>query len=103
MIMENPAIMQRMGIELPVPIVVDVSIGNWGIGKEMGADFRNIEPLVIKDGKVRKPKVYMLDVNKAKRLKGATPENWEMAKKLMEDGDRNWKFVTKEEYYEKAA
>lgn len=69
----------------------------------MGADFRNIEPLVIKDGKVRKPKVYMLDVNKAKRLNGATPENWEMAKKLMEDGDRNWKFVTKEEYYEKAA
>lgn len=103
MIMENPSVMQRMGIELPVPIVVDVSVGNWGIGKEMGSDFRNIEPIVIKNGRVRNPKVYMLDVNDAKKLKGATPVNWADAKKLIDDGDRNWKFVTKEKYYDQAA
>lgn len=34
-IMENPEIMQRFGIELPLPIIADVTLGNWGIGKEI--------------------------------------------------------------------
>ena len=45
----------------------------------------------------------MLDVNDAKKLKGATPVNWADAKKLIDDGDRNWKFVTKEKYYGQTA
>lgn len=34
-IMESPKIMRNFGIELPIPIVADVSIGNWGVGKEI--------------------------------------------------------------------
>lgn len=36
-IMESPQIMQNMGIELPLPIIADVTLGNWGIGKEYDA------------------------------------------------------------------
>lgn len=36
-IMENPKIMQKLGITLPVPIIADVSLGNWGIAKEYDA------------------------------------------------------------------
>lgn len=34
-IMENPKIMQNFGIELPLPIVADVTLGNWGVGREI--------------------------------------------------------------------
>jgi hypothetical protein len=36
-IMENPQIMADFGIELPLPLVADVTIGNWGVGKEYDA------------------------------------------------------------------
>lgn len=36
-IMESPQIMQDFGIELPLPIVADVSLGNWGIAREYDA------------------------------------------------------------------
>lgn len=36
-IMESPKIMQEFGIELPLPIIADVSLGNWGIAKEYDA------------------------------------------------------------------
>jgi len=36
-IMENPQIMRDFGIELPLPLVADVTIGNWGNGKEYKA------------------------------------------------------------------
>lgn len=34
-IMESPEIMRNFGIKLPLPIVADVTIGNWGVGKEL--------------------------------------------------------------------
>ena len=34
-IMEAPKILSNMGIELDIPIVADVKIGNWGVGKEL--------------------------------------------------------------------
>lgn len=37
-IMESPRIMKELGIELPLPIIADVSLGNWGIGKEYSAE-----------------------------------------------------------------
>lgn len=37
-IMESPRIMRELGIELPLPIIADVSLGNWGIAKEYDAD-----------------------------------------------------------------
>ncbi|UOL48407.1 DNA polymerase [Pseudomonas phage Almagne] len=36
-IMESPKIMADFGIELPLPLVADVTIGNWGNGKEYDA------------------------------------------------------------------
>lgn len=33
-IMESPKIMRDFGIELSVPLVADVTLGNWGVGKE---------------------------------------------------------------------
>lgn len=36
-IMESPRIMREFGIELPLPIIADVSLGNWGIAKEYDA------------------------------------------------------------------
>lgn len=36
-IMESPRIMKELGIELPLPIIADVTLGNWGIGKEYDA------------------------------------------------------------------
>lgn len=36
-IMESPRIMRELGIELPLPIIADVSLGNWGIAKEYDA------------------------------------------------------------------
>ena len=36
-IMESPQIMRDFGIELPLPLVADVTIGNWGNGKEYDA------------------------------------------------------------------
>lgn len=37
-IMESPQIMADFGIELPLPLVADVTIGNWGNGVEYSAD-----------------------------------------------------------------
>lgn len=37
-IMEDPKIMRDFGIELPLPIVADVTLGNWGVGKEYAAE-----------------------------------------------------------------
>lgn len=37
-IMESPRIMRELGIELPLPIIADVSLGNWGIAKEYAAN-----------------------------------------------------------------
>jgi uracil-DNA glycosylase family 4 len=34
-IMEDPKIMRGFGIELPLPIVADVTLGNWGVGREI--------------------------------------------------------------------
>lgn len=34
-IMEGPQIMKDFGIELPLPIVADVTLGNWGVGREI--------------------------------------------------------------------
>lgn len=36
-IMESPEIMRNFGIELPVPLIADVTLGNWGVGKEYDA------------------------------------------------------------------
>lgn len=36
-IMESPQIMADFGIELPLPLVADVTLGNWGVGKEYKA------------------------------------------------------------------
>lgn len=33
-IMENSTLMKEFNIDLPLPIIADVSVGNWGIGKE---------------------------------------------------------------------
>lgn len=37
-IMESPQVMREFGIELPLPLVADVTIGNWGVGKEFKAE-----------------------------------------------------------------
>lgn len=34
-IMESPRILSELGVKLGVPVVVDVSLGNWGIGQEL--------------------------------------------------------------------
>ena len=46
-IMESPQIMKNFGIELPLPIIADVSLGNWGIAREYGAE-ELPEPMEIK-------------------------------------------------------
>lgn len=33
-IMENPKLMNVLGIKLSVPVIADVTLGNWGVGKE---------------------------------------------------------------------
>lgn len=47
-IMESPEIMRRFGIELPLPLVADVSLGNWGIAKEYAANDLP-EPITLDD------------------------------------------------------
>lgn len=37
-IMESPRIMKELDITLPLPLIADVTIGNWGIGKEYPAN-----------------------------------------------------------------
>jgi uracil-DNA glycosylase family 4 len=34
-IMEAPPLLEEFGIDLPVPIIVDVKMGNWGVGKKL--------------------------------------------------------------------
>jgi len=34
-IMESPEIMKTLNIELDIPIVADVKLGNWGVGKKL--------------------------------------------------------------------
>lgn len=36
-IMEDPKIMREFGIKLPLPIIADVTLGNWGVGREYDA------------------------------------------------------------------
>jgi uracil-DNA glycosylase family 4 len=48
-IMEDPKIMKQMGISLPLPVIADVSLGNWGIAREYDAS-ELPEPLVIDHG-----------------------------------------------------
>lgn len=45
-IMENPKILRDMNIELPLPIIADVTLGNWGVGREYDAS-ELPEPMVI--------------------------------------------------------
>jgi len=33
-IMESPALLRDLGVVLPIPIRADVSVGDWGMGKE---------------------------------------------------------------------
>ena len=33
-IMENPSILEEFGVKLPIPIIADVTIGDWGKGEE---------------------------------------------------------------------
>lgn len=37
-IMEKPEMLDTLGIELPLPLVADVTLGNWGVGKEYSAE-----------------------------------------------------------------
>lgn len=46
-IMESPRIMKEFGIELPLPIIADVTLGNWGVGKEYDPE-ELPEPLELK-------------------------------------------------------
>ena len=46
-IMESPRIMREFGIELPLPVIADVTLGNWGVGKEYDPE-ELPEPLELK-------------------------------------------------------
>lgn len=37
-IMESPRLLREFGIKLPLPVIADVSLGNWGIAKEYDAE-----------------------------------------------------------------
>lgn len=55
-IMEDPKLLRDLGIELPLPLVADVSLGNWSVGKELSEeDFRDI-------GDYEEPDSRLLDV-----------------------------------------
>lgn len=97
LIMQSPKTMEKMGIDFPLPIVADVSIGNWGVGMEMGSDFLNIEPIVIKKGKVKCPEVFMEYKEPDAKYGRVAPVNWTSAKKLI-DSDEDWKFISKEHF-----
>lgn len=100
MIMESPKVMRKMGIDFPLPIVADVSIGNWGIGHEMKDDFRNIKPIVIKDGVVKPHREYMVHHEPGARYgRCHSPKSWKGAAVRLKDEDAHWRFVTKEEYH----
>lgn len=47
-IMEAPRLLEEFGIELPLPIVADVSLGNWGIATEYDAS-ELPEPIELKE------------------------------------------------------
>ena len=50
MIMESPHLLEVFGIELPLPIIADVSLGNWGIAKEYSEDeMRDIIPIELSE------------------------------------------------------
>jgi DNA polymerase I-like protein with 3'-5' exonuclease and polymerase domains len=44
-IMENPPTFKEMGIEVTLPIKVDISVGNWGSGKKWEPTEPAREPL----------------------------------------------------------
>lgn len=98
-IMENPRLLKRLGIEMPLPILADISIGDWGIGVEMGSDVKNVEPLTLQDGKVvGKPLCYMLDkVPDAKFGNTFLSGSWEDIYAKMKEG---YKFISEEKFYE---
>lgn len=106
-IMQNPRVMQRMNIEFPLPIIADVSVGDWGIGAEMGEDFRSIDPIVI-DRKTNKTKAYVHtprvcmkwhDMG-AKKGRYVEVGNWAEAERLKSIKSENWEFISYEEYHE---
>lgn len=100
-IMESPAVMRRMNIEFPLPIVADISIGDWSIGIEMGNDVRSVEPITIKKGKVISDKSLYLKYHEpdAKFGKYHTTKDWHEAESLLRDKDSNWIFTTAEDYF----
>lgn len=101
MIMQSPAMMKEVfDIDLPVPIVTDVSIGNWGVGYEMGKDFLNVQPIEIKDGVVKVPTVYMLSHTDGKYGRTAIVKTWAEAKALIDDKNEEWKFCDEATYFQ---
>lgn len=103
-IMQSPKVMQKMGIDFPLPIVADVSVGDWGIGAEMGEDFRNIEPIVINhkkhhriESKLEVPMMYK--ESDARWGLVTWVNNWGEAQEYLNRKDEDWKFVSHEEAY----
>lgn len=45
-IMESPRLLREFNIELPLPIIGDITLGNWGIGKEYSAE-ELPEPIIL--------------------------------------------------------
>lgn len=54
-IMESPKALAEMGVVLPVPLVADATVGDWGGG--LGVEFGN-EPPVNEDGSVNKKALW---------------------------------------------
>ena len=49
-IMEAPELLDVLGIELSIPIVIDITVGNWGIGQEIDFTRSKNGVLYTKDG-----------------------------------------------------
>lgn len=98
-IMQSPRVMKQMEIEFPLPIIADVSIGNWGIAHEMPSSFTNIDPIIIKDGKVDMAPVFMKYHEKdAKFGKSLSVKDWKEAKEKLTNKDEHWEFISFEEF-----
>lgn len=101
-IMQNPKVMQKMKIEFPLPIVADISIGDWSIGMEMPGHTRNVEPIVIKRGKVISDTTLYLKYKEpdAKFGRYKQTKDWFIAEELLNNKDEHWEFTTSKDYYE---
>ncbi|UGO52750.1 putative DNA polymerase I [Serratia phage vB_SmaS_Opt-155] len=97
-IMESPAILKRMGIDLPLPILADISIGNWGIGMEMKSDAKKVKPIEIVDGVVKSDLTCYLVKKEPDAKWGETfqSSSWSELEKKLKEG---YSLVTEEEYY----